>query len=321
MSRRRSLLVMSEMSEEEISEMMDSISSAEDTGDESNGDFDSDDDIADPNFHFSEDDLLLDDIPSPSSRETDASLVISNLNIIQADPIAASSPLPSIAEHRTTITHATSADELPTFDSSSVDDVPTSDASSIDPDQPRSRLRKRKRAIDTVELIEEQDGPNILSTGQFNGVVNGMRNDSEEFRSIIWKKKNMQVLYGVRKQYKECELFLLFQLSQVHVNEIVYRGQPAMSEQLKALKSPLDCFKHFLNEEIMQHLADQTNLYAHQKNVGTRFVTNAQEIRKFIGIMFFMSVYRLYVCIPKRPFLLGEKCVYTDQKHNDSETV
>lgn len=139
------------------------------------------------------------------------------------------------------------------------------------PGVPLSRLRKRKREHnETIELLQEENGPNGLSTGQCDGVTNGMKNDSKEFKSIRWKKKSMQV----------------------HVNEVVFRAPSVTSNDMHELKTPYDCFNHFLTDEFLQQLSDQTNLYARQKNVATRFVTNPQEIRRFIGILFFMSVYR-----------------------------
>lgn len=49
---------------------------------------------------------------------------------------------------------------------------------------------------------------------------------------------------------------------------------------------------YFITNELLSEIASQTNLYSKQKNVNSRFVTNNVEIRKFIGILIFMSVYR-----------------------------
>ena len=79
---------------------------------------------------------------------------------------------------------------------------------------------------------------------------------------------------------------------QVHVNEVIFRGSTELPDELNALKTPYECFNFFLTEEFVKYLADQFNLYARQKNLLTRFTTNTQEIRKFFGILFFMSVFR-----------------------------
>lgn len=133
-----------------------------------------------------------------------------------------------------------------------------------------TKIMKRKRSSEAIELQEEEDGPSVLSTGEFCGALNEIRNDSTEFKSMRWKKKNLQV----------------------HVNEVVFRGVKEMPSDLMALKTPYQCFKYFVTDEFLQNLADQMNLYACQKNIDTRFTTNAQELRQFIGILFFMSVYR-----------------------------
>lgn len=102
--------------DEEITDLMDSISSAEDTGDESNGDFDSDDSVCDANNNCSADDLLVDeclyDINSMLVVDAiHASINISDLDQqIDAEPIAASSPIPSTSAQFFDNQHSTITD-------------------------------------------------------------------------------------------------------------------------------------------------------------------------------------------------------------------
>lgn len=139
------------------------------------------------------------------------------------------------------------------------------------------RKRKRSNSIeeefqeDFQDEFQEEDGePNTSSTGQFTGTVNEIRNDSSEYKKLKWEKKNLQV----------------------HVNEVIFRGKKEMPDEIAALITPYDYFEYFVSQKFMQELVDQMNLYARQINVETQFNTNIYEVRKFIGILFLMSVFR-----------------------------
>lgn len=79
-------------------------------------------------------------------------------------------------------------------------------------------------------------------------------------------------------------------------NLVIDKSEIAFSDNdmgnLKDLDTPYKCFEYFVNDEFITHIVEQTNLYATQKNIGTLFSTNNVEMRQFIGILFFMSVYR-----------------------------
>lgn len=160
-----------------------------------------------------------------------------------------------------------------------VSDEPSSISAATTSVPELSRLRKRNRMSSIGnESQEEEGGPNTSTTGQFTGAAHEMKNDSSEFKKLLWKKRNLQV----------------------HVNEVIFRGTKEMPPAIAALKTPyeyFECFEYFLPEAFMQELADQMNLYAHQINVESRFNTNAHEVRKFIGILFFMS---MFLCVDEQ---------------------
>lgn len=112
--------------------------------------------------------------------------------------------------------------------------------------------------------------PQILSREIFTGDVMSIQNDSKLFKSIIWKSKNMRL----------------------HENELVFRGEKELPDNLKVLNTPYDCFCYFVNEELLQEISTQSNLYAHQKCIQTKFKVDHIELRKFLGVLIFMSVYR-----------------------------
>lgn len=68
--------------------------------------------------------------------------------------------------------------------------------------------------------------------------------------------------------------------------------EPELSNHLIELDTPYKSFSYFLNDEILEHIAAQSNLYAKQKDINSRFSTNCLEIRKYFGILIYMSVFR-----------------------------
>ena len=78
----------------------------------------------------------------------------------------------------------------------------------------------------------------------------------------------------------------------LHENELVFRGEKELPDNLKVLNTPYDCFCYFVNEELLQEISTQSNLYAHQKCIQTKFKVDHIELRKFLGVLIFMSVYR-----------------------------
>lgn len=48
--------------------------------------------------------------------------------------------------------------------------------------------------------------------------------------------------------------------------------------------TPLQYFRHFIDDDIISHIAAQTNLFAAQKDINTSFRTNETEIRVFLDI-------------------------------------
>ena len=180
-------------------DLVEYFSSSEDTDGE---DFDEDDNIDDPYFMCSEDEFLIDDCLKNNLNSTE----------LLMDPEVASLNFSSFAS-----LPSTSAAALAISQSNTI---------SIVSDGVTPRSRKRKRNSNCFELEQEEDSPDpdISTTGQFIGPLNCMRNDAQEFRSIMWKKKNLQV----------------------HVNEIIFRGDKEFPNEV-ALKTPFNFFSILLD--------------------------------------------------------------------------
>lgn len=60
--------------------------------------------------------------------------------------------------------------------------------------------------------------------------------------------------------------------------------------------TPVKQFERFFNEEVLDHLVKQMNLYAQQCGEHN-FITSVSEMRAFVGILFASS----YALLPRRP--------------------
>lgn len=94
----------------------------------------------------------------------------------------------------------------------------------------------------------------------------------DNFQKINWRKPHLQL----------------------HIQQINFRSAKNLPDSFKAIKTPYDCFEYFVDDKVYKNIADQTNLYARNKNINTKFMTNTADIRKFVGIVMQMSVIRHY---------------------------
>lgn len=59
------------------------------------------------------------------------------------------------------------------------------------------------------------------------------------------------------------------------------------------IRTPYEYFSQFFNEDLINHIVYQTNLYARQKDVCSTFVLDPTELRIFIGVVLYMGVCQL----------------------------
>ena len=76
--------------------------------------------------------------------------------------------------------------------------------------------------------------------------------------------------------------------------DISYPALPAFTHRAPAvLRSPFEYFEQMFPVEIVEDIVYQTNLYARQKNVNTKFSIDKHELMVFIGIVLYMGVCHL----------------------------
>lgn len=116
-------------------------------------------------------------------------------------------------------------------------------------------------------LVQDQPGPSseiIISLPMQEGHEHYVEFDK---RKLIWKKDN-----------------LLYDESKI-------THQPSTTDSaITELDTPYKCFLHYFTPEFFQKIVDETNLYAVQKNPSISFTISVGELKKFIGILLYMSV-------------------------------
>ncbi|XP_037826738.1 piggyBac transposable element-derived protein 3-like [Lucilia sericata] len=102
----------------------------------------------------------------------------------------------------------------------------------------------------------------------FEGI--SIEKDSTVFKRPLWRKRHMQ-----------------------HYSNIIkFRGNDALSPEILALKSPLDFFSFFISDDIISNIVEQSNLYAVQKDIAKPLNTTPDEIKRFMGVNYYMSVFK-----------------------------
>lgn len=107
---------------------------------------------------------------------------------------------------------------------------PSLPSTSAEPVLPPIRRHKSKTRQKETDLEEEPDGPSCSTSCTFTGISSEIRNDSKELKSIIWRQKPFQL----------------------HVNEIVFRGEKCLPAQFHSLKTPYDCLTYFITDDFLK---------------------------------------------------------------------
>ena len=261
------------------------------------GDFDDDDSVADPDFcpmeeevnkciefvseHSALDDADVQELHSavlrPGSPQPSTSGVLKS-DKLQRSPLSVATVLskPTLAKLSATFLRHQKRSRSTLPESEEEIDVPVSNADPAVSSNPvpveSSAISRRHQKRPRSPLPEFEEGTDIPqpNAGGFTGNANQLVAQSKECKEILWRKKHLQL----------------------HKNEVVFRGSTMLPDSFKDLKTPFQCFTHFFTKEFIENISEQTNLYARQQDIETTFTTTAAEIRKYIGILIFMSIYR-----------------------------
>jgi hypothetical protein len=77
------------------------------------------------------------------------------------------------------------------------------------------------------------------------------------------------------------------------LEEIKFNGNKDIPANILKLDSPTAVFKHFFNQEIVDLIVRETNLYAATKKISNPISVSDNDVLKFIGICYIASIIRL----------------------------
>ena len=197
-----------------------------------------------------------------------------SVTILSPTTTIASSTPPSIKRQRSSlgIIHPNNKNDQNDSDGNNESLKPNFNFSTPPGPSRKRRIPIPKRTIfeTSKSILESQPKVSTILVNDPNAFIGSaldINPKSNNFKKILWRQQNL-VLDKSAISFSENDL-----------------------GDLKNLDTPYKCFEYFLNDEIVTQITEQTNIYAAQKDIGTSFTTNNVEIRQFIGILFFMSVY------------------------------
>ena len=94
---------------------------------------------------------------------------------------------------------------------------------------------------------------------------------SGDLKNLKWRPRNME-------KFKE---------------EVKFEGHQDLPEEIQQLSTPIDYFKYFVTDEILQYVVEQSNLYATQSRPTKPSCLTKNELEQFIGMTLYMSVIQL----------------------------
>lgn len=77
-----------------------------------------------------------------------------------------------------------------------------------------------------------------------------------------------------------------------NADDITFIGSEKLPEEVSNLQTPFQFWSYFVSDEIITHLVEQTNVYATQSSKKQPLNVNNAEMKRFIGINHFMSVFK-----------------------------
>ncbi|CAG5020284.1 unnamed protein product [Parnassius apollo] len=119
------------------------------------------------------------------------------------------------------------------------------------------------------EQVDVHDPPLILETvASKTGENSACSTWVLDKRKLIWKKSTLQ--------FSE--------------SNIEFEGSTDLGTKITALKTPYQCFNYFFTPELCNKIISETNLYANQLNPENRFNLSHYDLKKFLGILLYISV-------------------------------
>ena len=129
---------------------------------------------------------------------------------------------------------------------------------------------------DATDSEDEDD--NVLEHFRRNGAMEADSSSEED---------NIQDIDSIKPQRS------LKNIQWCTQNEPLLLNPTWLGSRMRAedIRSPIDCFEDYLNDEFLEYVSYQSNLYARQNNPNSTFNLTHERLQKFIGVSFWMSLF------------------------------
>lgn len=121
-----------------------------------------------------------------------------------------------------------------------------------------------------VEEQEQDESSDEEQTNLSNVLPSGSKSKTAR-TEIKWKKKNLVL----------------------NEAQLCFRGNLTMSKALLEMGTPYECFQHYFSDDLLEKIVQESNLYAQQTDLSKPLNLSVNELRRYIGIIIYMSLVRL----------------------------
>lgn len=119
--------------------------------------------------------------------------------------------------------------------------------------------------LNSLPYPPTSSGPSNLFSSLFSAIE--VNPKSSEFERVLWKKGNLQF---TEKQ-------------------VSFKGDSSLPQGIKNLQTPYQVWCHLFPDDLEQHIVSESTKYSGINQINFE----AADLRKFIGILFYMSYYKL----------------------------
>ncbi|XP_037807380.1 uncharacterized protein LOC119600882 [Lucilia sericata] len=157
----------------------------------------------------------------------------------------------------------------------------------------RTGKRGRPRKVFNVLDVMVKDYGGILVPQTVSEAMNSC--ESKHWYDAMNKEYNSLILaiaVEMKMYLHQMDTLMRKRHMQQYSNIITFRGNDALSQEILALKSPLDIFSFFISDDIILNIVEQCNLYAVQKDIAKPLNTTPDEIKRFMGVNYYMSAFK-----------------------------
>lgn len=168
-------------------------------------------------------------------------------------------------------------------------DFSASDDDFVFSPEPRHKIKKRKKVQSTASTDQNiENDSDLLFSPSSDDDDNEDEDDAQE---IPDENDEPQAMKKQRSKKKKCVPEITYQWCSEDITEesLIEQVQVDLDDPEKT--NPIDYFLYYFDEEILQLIVEQTNLYSSQRDPNQKPLNlTVRELKVFIGVWIFMGI-------------------------------